>query len=93
MCIRDSLQRAHASGELAVDDGGWKCHELRDEQREHELGGIDAERSSVTGGHGDDRMNAVDVEEERDHEDEQHAIVRNAAHGGEQALEGEGDIV
>ena len=38
-------------------------------------------------------MDAVDVEEERDHEDEQHAIVRNAAHGGEQALEGEGDIV
>ena len=39
---------------------------------------------TVTRRHGDDGVHAVDVEEERDHEDEQDAIARDAAHGGEQ---------
>ena len=38
-------------------------------------------------------MYAVDVEEERDHEDEQHAVVHDAAHGVGQALERVLDVV
>ena len=50
-------------GELAVDNGGREGHELRDEQRQHQLGRIDAQGRTVAGCHGDDRVDTVNIKE------------------------------
>ncbi len=62
-------------------------------KRQHQLRGIDAQRGAVAGSHGDDGVDAVDVEEKRDHEDQQHAVVRDAAARVQKPGEGLGDVV
>ena len=67
-CGRDHRLAAEPAGQSAVQNRAGEGHELRDQQRHHQLGGVDAELGAVGRAHRDYRVHGVDVEEERDHE-------------------------
>ena len=76
--------RADLARQTPVKDGRRKRDELRDQQCEHELRGIDAELRTVARRHLDDGMHAVDVEEVRQHVHEQALIAKNLPDGRDQ---------
>ena len=84
----DHAARAETPCETTVSDGAGKRHELRHEQRQDQLGGVDAEARAVGGAHGDHGVHAVDVEEVREHEVEQRLVCGNPLHGGPEARQG-----
>ena len=53
---------------------------MRYQQRQHQLCGIDAQIGAVAGRHLDHRVHAVDVEEKRQHEEQQALVVHDAFH-------------
>ena len=83
ICSHAYLQHALGSKALrqvAVGDGRGERHELRHQKRQHQLRRIDAQIGAVAGGHLDNRMHAVDVEEERQHEEQQALVAHDAFH-------------
>ena len=74
--------RAEPACQLAVDDGAGERHELRDEQRHDQLRGVDAQLRAIRRAHGNDGVDGVDVEEERDHEHPQRLVLADGAERG-----------
>ena len=62
-CKRDQLQGAQLSGQIAEQDGAGHGHQLGHQQRQDHADGAKTQRIAVLGGHGNDGIHAVDVEE------------------------------
>ena len=71
------LLRAETPRKAPVGNRRGECHELRDQKRQHKARRADAQVGAVACGHRDDRVHAVDVEEERQHEHHEPAVVEN----------------
>ena len=71
------LLRAETPRKAPVGDCRGECHELRDQKRQHKVRRADAQVGAVTRGHRDNRVHAVDVEEKRQHEHHEPAVVEN----------------
>lgn len=65
------------AGEAADDEDGRERHELRDQQRQQKSGGIEPQGRAVGRRHVDDRVDAVDVEEEGEDEEQDLRSLRH----------------
>jgi hypothetical protein len=72
-------------GESAKENRKGKRNNLREQKGQDHLGVVDAHRAAIGGRHADDGVDAVDVEEKRQHE-EQHMLL--AAHALEGSAQG-----
>ena len=84
----DHRLAAKPPGHPPVQDRAWERHELRDQQRHHQLSRVDAQLGAVRGAHRDHRVHRIDVEEEREHEHPQRLVPHYLAEGAAKLAEG-----
>ncbi len=87
-CVRGDADEdedvvAHLFCEFAEDDGGGEGDDLRQQQRQQQIHRIEPERRAEGSRHVDDGVHAVDVEEERDEEEDDALFVGDVALFGE----------
>ena len=84
----DGPLRPHPVGEQAEGERERHAHQLHHEQRQHHLRGGDADLVAVGGGHADDRVDRVVVDEEREQQQPGVAVVAQVANAASQPSQG-----
>ena len=87
----DQLFRRVLSRQPSEEDGEGESHDLRDQKGDEKPGGIKAQGRSVGGGHVDDGIDAVNVEEEGKKKQEGLLFFFYAPEGFRQPVKASGD--
>ena len=83
----DEFRCGVTCGEAAEEDGEWKGHDLRHEERQQEACRVQSEGGAVGSGHVDDGVDAVDIEEESEEKEEDLLFRPDVAEGAPQSRE------